>query len=107
MYQGSPLFPIFRELSRSLHRYSSVSIQPNHTIHPVYMKYNKIQLPKYKMDFNIIIIIVRILPPWQYLNDSTVNFCKPRGPQYTYYYIVVIIVAGKKMQEREIKYTFN
>ena len=23
------------------------------------------------------------------------NFCKPRGPQHTYYYIVVIIVAGK------------
>ena len=26
---------------------------------------------------------------------------------HTYYYIVVIIVAGKKMQEREMKYTFN
>ena len=35
------------------------------------------------------------------------NFRKPRGPQHTYYYIVVIIVAGKKMQEREMKYTFN
>ena len=30
-----------------------------------------------------------------------------QGPQHTYYYIVVIIVAGKKMQEREMKYTFN
>ena len=43
----------------------------------------------------------------RYFNDSTVNFCKPREPQYTYYYIIVIIVAGKKMQEREMKYTFN
>ena len=50
-----------------------------------------------------IIIIVRILPPWTIFQRSTVNFCKPRGPQHTYYYIVVIIVAGKKMQEREMK----
>ena len=33
--------------------------------------------------------------------------CKPQGPQHTYYYIVVIIVTGKKMQEREMRYTFN
>ena len=35
------------------------------------------------------------------------NFCKPRGPQHTYYYLVVIIVARKKMQEHEMKYTFK
>ena len=34
---------------------------------------------------------------WAYSKD---NFCKPRGPQHTYYY-------GKQMQEREKKYTFN
>ena len=55
----------------------------------------------------IIIIIVRILPSWTIFQYSTVNFCKPRGPQHTYYYIVVIIVAGKWTQEREMKYTFN
>ena len=49
----------------------------------------------------IIIIIVRILPPrGRYINDSTVNFCKPIGPRHTYYHTVVIIVAGKKIQER-------
>ena len=53
----------------------------------------------------IIIIIVTILHRGRYLNYSTVDFCNPRGPQHTYYYIVVIIVAGKKMHEREMKYT--
>ena len=36
---------------------------------------------------------------------SKENFCKPRGPQQSYYFIVVIIVAGKEMHEREMKYT--
>ena len=43
----------------------------------------------------------------QHQTYSKKNFCKPRGPQQTYYYIVVIIVAGKNMQESEMKYTFN
>ena len=42
--------------------------------------------------------MVKILHCGRYLNDSTVNCCKPRGPQHTHYYIVVIIVAGQKMQ---------
>ena len=33
MYQGSLLFPIFRALLRSLHRYSSVAQGHRHTIH--------------------------------------------------------------------------
>ena len=32
---------------------------------------------------------------------SKENFCKPRGPQPTYYYIVVIIVEGMKMHPRK------
>ena len=38
---------------------------------------------------------------------SRAEALEPQGPQHTYYYLVVIIVAGKKMQEREMKYTFN
>ena len=34
MYQGSPLFPIFRSLTRSLHRHSSIAQGHHHTIHP-------------------------------------------------------------------------
>ena len=38
-------------------------------------------------------------------NSKPENFCKPRGPQHTYYYIGIITVAGKNMHEGEIKYT--
>ena len=55
----------------------------------------------------IIIIVKKIYHLERHLNDSTVNFCEPLGPQHTYYYLVVIIVAEKKMQEREIKFTLN
>ena len=34
MYQGSPLFPIFRALSSNLHHHSSVAQGHLHTIHP-------------------------------------------------------------------------
>ena len=40
----------------------------------------------------IIIIIVRVYHRRRCLKDSTVNFCKPQGPQHTYYYLDVIIV---------------
>ena len=63
------------------------------------------------MKYIFIIIIIIILSCLTSLDSSKryskENVCKPRGPQHTYYYIVVIIAAGKKMQEREMKYTFN
>ena len=34
VYQGSPLFPIFRELTNSLYRHSYVAQAHLHTIHP-------------------------------------------------------------------------
>ena len=55
----------------------------------------------------LILLQLKFYHRGRYLNDSIENLCKPRWPQHTYYYIVVIIVAGKKMQEREMKYTFN
>ena len=55
----------------------------------------------------LLLLLLEFYHRGRYFSDSTVNSCKPRGPQHTYYFIVVIIVAENKMQEREMKYTFN
>ena len=43
----------------------------------------------------------------RYKGDSIENFILTARASAHLFYIVVIIVAGKKMQEREMKYTFN